>query len=104
MACYSYNLRPINGQDMWPEVDIEEMLHPTYKRGHGMTTKLRRKEPDNNPNMERTQTSYCCTYFGVHVLNARSCTSLVVNHEVRKRKVFNYGHTLNNLLSLLMSY
>ena len=30
---YGYNVSPINGQDMWPEVDMEEMLPPSYKRG-----------------------------------------------------------------------
>lgn len=33
--CYSYNASPINGQDIWPKIDMEEMLPPSYKRGHG---------------------------------------------------------------------
>ncbi|KAI5386016.1 hypothetical protein KIW84_072549 [Lathyrus oleraceus] len=48
--CYGYNVSPINGQDMWPEVDMEEMLPPPYKRGPGRPKKLRRREPDEDPN------------------------------------------------------
>ncbi|KAI5447485.1 hypothetical protein KIW84_015080 [Lathyrus oleraceus] len=48
--CYGYNVSPINGQDMWPEVDMEEMLPPSYKRGPGRPKKLRRREPDEDPN------------------------------------------------------
>lgn len=32
---YGYNVTHINGQDMCPEVDMEEMLPPSYKRGPG---------------------------------------------------------------------
>lgn len=28
--CYSYSVSAINGEDMWPVVDVEEMLPPTY--------------------------------------------------------------------------
>src|SRR4051812_7978576 len=48
--CYNYSVSPINGQDMWPEVDMEEMLPPSYKRGPGRPKKLRRREPGEDPN------------------------------------------------------
>ncbi|KAI5401119.1 hypothetical protein KIW84_065818 [Lathyrus oleraceus] len=48
--CYGYNISPINGLDMWPEVDMEKMLPPSYKRGPGRPKKLRRREPDEDPN------------------------------------------------------
>ncbi|KAI5398069.1 hypothetical protein KIW84_063755 [Lathyrus oleraceus] len=39
--CYGYNVSPINGQDMCPEVDMEEMLPPSYKRGLERPKKMR---------------------------------------------------------------
>ncbi|KAI5416382.1 hypothetical protein KIW84_041449 [Lathyrus oleraceus] len=83
---YDFNISQINGQDMWPEVNIEEMLPPTYKKGLGMPKKLRRREHDEGPNKGRTQTSYCFINYGIHGNNARSCTSLVVDPEAQKRK------------------
>jgi hypothetical protein len=88
--CYGYNVSPINGQDMCPEVDMEKMLPPSYKRGPGRPKKLRRREPDEDLHKIRTQTTYCCTRCGVHVHNARSCTSQLVDLEAQKRKVLNY--------------
>ncbi|CAL5183441.1 unnamed protein product [Lathyrus oleraceus] len=71
---------------MSPEVDMEEMLPPSYKRGPERPKKLRRREPDEDPNKGRTQTSYCCPRYGIHDHNARSCTSQVVDPEAQKRK------------------
>ncbi|CAK8542307.1 unnamed protein product [Lathyrus sativus] len=71
---------------MWLEVNNEEMLHLSYKRSPGRPKKLRRKEPDEDPNKGRTPTSYCCTNYGVHDHNARSCTTLVPDPEALKRK------------------
>ena len=89
MRCYGYNVSPINGQDMWPKIDREEMLPPSYKRGPERPKKLRRKEPDEDPNKGRIQTSYCCPRYGIHDHNSRSCTSQVVDPEAQKRKVLN---------------
>ncbi|KAI5446469.1 hypothetical protein KIW84_014339 [Lathyrus oleraceus] len=60
---------------MWSEVDMEEMLSPSYKRGPERPKKLRRRESDEDPNKVRTQTTYCCTRCGVHGYDAGSCTS-----------------------------
>ncbi|KAI5426436.1 hypothetical protein KIW84_032019 [Lathyrus oleraceus] len=49
---------------MWPEVDVKEMLRPTYKRGPEIPNKLRNRELDEDSNKRRTQTSYCCTICG----------------------------------------
>ena len=83
------------------------MLSPVYKRGPRRLKKLRRRrEPDEDPNKGRTQTSYYFTKYGINNHNARSCTILVVDPEAKKRKVFHYVHTLKTLLVLmpLMSY
>ncbi|CAK8566060.1 unnamed protein product [Lathyrus sativus] len=71
---------------MWPEVNTEEMLPPSYKRGPGRSKKLRRREPDEDPNRGRIHTSYFCTKYGVHGHNARSCSVLVPDPEAQKRK------------------
>ncbi|KAI5386018.1 hypothetical protein KIW84_072551 [Lathyrus oleraceus] len=42
---------------MWPEVDMEEMLPPPYKRGPGRPKKLRRREPDEDPNKPKKTTT-----------------------------------------------
>lgn len=52
--CYGYNVSPINGKDMWPKVDMEEMLPSSYKKGLGRLKKLRRREPDEEPIKVRT--------------------------------------------------
>ncbi|KAI5438487.1 hypothetical protein KIW84_024287 [Lathyrus oleraceus] len=54
VTCYSFNVSPINGHDMWPKVDVEEMLPPTYKRGLGRPKNMRRREPDEDPSKGRT--------------------------------------------------
>lgn len=32
-TCYQNNVCPINGMDTWPNVTIEDMLPPQYKKG-----------------------------------------------------------------------
>ncbi|CAK8532294.1 unnamed protein product [Lathyrus sativus] len=86
LTCYGHNVSLINGQYMWLKVDMEEMLPPSYKRRLGNPKKLRSREPDEDPNKGRTQTSYCCTRCGIHGHNARSCTSQVVDPETQKMK------------------
>ncbi|KAI5443105.1 hypothetical protein KIW84_011948 [Lathyrus oleraceus] len=85
VRCYGYNISHINRQDTWSEVDMEEMLPPSYKRGPRRPKKLRR-EPEEDHNKGRTQTSYCCIRYGIHGHNARSYTSQVVDPRAQKRK------------------
>lgn len=61
---------------------------------------------DEDPNKRMTQTSYCCIKYGINGHNARSCTSLVVDIDAQKGKLFHYVHTLKTKLVLmpLMSY
>ncbi|CAL5183759.1 unnamed protein product [Lathyrus oleraceus] len=65
---------------------MEEMLPPSYKRGPGRPKKLRRREPDEDPDKVTTQTSYCCTRCIVHGHNVRSCKIQVIDPEDQKRK------------------
>jgi len=87
--CYSYSVSAINGQDMWPVVDAEEMLPPTYKKGPGRPKKLRRREPDElEPKHHKRQVSkYRCTKCGEFGHNRRCCKSTTINPEAQKRKV-----------------
>lgn len=39
--CYAFSVSPINGQEMWHEVQSEELLPPMYKKGPGRSRKLR---------------------------------------------------------------
>jgi hypothetical protein len=87
IECYDNNVSPINGEDMWPEVEVEEMLPPSYKRAAGRPKKLRRREPDEDPNKGRTTTCYRCTKCGKNGHNMRSCLSQVTDPEAAKRKV-----------------
>ena len=47
-TCYENNVIPINGMDMWPTVDVENMLPPQYKKGPGRPKKLRFREQDES--------------------------------------------------------
>ena len=91
-ACYNFNVSVINGQDMWLEVECEEMLPPVYKKGPGRPKKLRRRGPDEPAKscgkFSRVATKYKCTTCGSSGHNARGCKSQTVNHEAEKRKVF----------------
>jgi hypothetical protein len=89
--CYSHNVSAINGQDMWPEVECEEMLPPDYKKGVGRPKKLRRRQPDEAPishgKYKRYGTTYRCTRCDEFGHNAKGCKSLTVNPNAQKRKV-----------------
>jgi hypothetical protein len=90
-ACYSHNVSAINGQDMWPEVECEEMLPPIFKKGPGRPKKLRRREPGEASQTQgkysRANTSYRCTTCNKFGHNARGCKSQTVDPEAQKRKV-----------------
>ncbi|MCH98703.1 hypothetical protein A2U01_0019709, partial [Trifolium medium] len=50
---------PINGMDMWPNVEVDEMLPPTYKKGPGRPKKLRFREQDEgSARMRRPGVAY----------------------------------------------
>jgi len=90
--CYTHNVSAINGQDMWPEEECEELLPPAYKKGPGRPKKLRRREHDEAPSSQgkysRSGTTYRCTRFDKFAYNARGCKSQTVNRNALKRKVF----------------
>lgn len=74
--CYGHEISPINGQDMWPKTDNDQILPPSYKRGPGRPKKLRRREADENPKptkLRRSTTSYTCSRCGKSGHNKKRC-------------------------------
>ncbi|XP_027922943.1 uncharacterized protein LOC114180850 [Vigna unguiculata] len=53
LACYGPEITPINGQQMWPKSDFQELLPPIYKTPPGRPKKLRRREADEHSNTQR---------------------------------------------------
>ncbi|KAI5417212.1 hypothetical protein KIW84_042001 [Lathyrus oleraceus] len=59
--CYGFAMSPINGQEMWPEVQNEELLPPLYKKGPGRPRKLIIKECGEDGDRRRLHgVSYRC--------------------------------------------
>ncbi|XP_058783990.1 uncharacterized protein LOC131658743 [Vicia villosa] len=88
--CYGFSVSPINGQDMWPETEIEDMLPPAYKQGSGRPRKVRiRESGEEGARKRRTGVAYKCTkcdQFGHNALTCKSPTQDPVALK-RKRKV-----------------
>ncbi|XP_058761902.1 uncharacterized protein LOC131657970 [Vicia villosa] len=85
--CYEHNVSPINGMDMWPSVDVEDMLPPMFKKGPGRPKKLRFREQDESGSrMRRPGISYRCTKCDQFGHNSRKCKSKEQNPNALKRK------------------
>ncbi|XP_058783754.1 uncharacterized protein LOC131658483 [Vicia villosa] len=90
--CYSFSVSPINGMDMWPNVEADEMLPPSYKKGPGRPKKLRFREHDEGgARMRRPGVAYRCTNCDKFGHNSRKCKSAKNNQDalIRKRKLTN---------------
>ncbi|CAI8591544.1 unnamed protein product [Vicia faba] len=86
-ACYENNVSPINGMDMWPTVDAEELLPPQYKKGPGRPKKLRFRELDENGSrMRRVGVAYRCTHCDKFGHNSRKCQAKEQDPNALKRK------------------
>ncbi|XP_045816626.1 uncharacterized protein LOC123909782 isoform X2 [Trifolium pratense] len=87
--CYSFSVSAINGQDMWPEaeVEVEDMLPPQYKRGPGRPKKMRRRDAheDAKPRKQRPAPNRC-TKCGNPGHNTRGCKSTEVNSDAQRRQ------------------
>ncbi|XP_058751316.1 uncharacterized protein LOC131624382 [Vicia villosa] len=85
--CYSFAVSPINGQDMWPEVESDELLPPMFKKGPGRPRKLRIRETGEDGARRRLPgVSYRCTTCDKFGHNAQSCKSSVQDQNALKRK------------------
>jgi hypothetical protein len=89
LECYGFGVSPINGMEMWPEVDIEEPLPPHFKRGPGRPKKLRIRELDElGTRMRRPGVNYRCTKCDKFGHNKRKCKSTIQDPNASKRKVY----------------
>ncbi|XP_058767169.1 uncharacterized protein LOC131640807 [Vicia villosa] len=85
--CYGFAMIPINGQDMWPDVDTEELLPPSYKKGPGRPRKLRIRETGEEGARRRLPgVSYRCTKCDKVGHNVKSCKSKKQHPNGLKRK------------------
>ncbi|XP_058746525.1 uncharacterized protein LOC131619449 [Vicia villosa] len=85
--CYSFAVSPINGQDMWHEVESDELLPPMFKKGPGRPRKLRIRETGEDGARRRLPgVSYRCTTCDKFGHNAQSCKSSVQDQNALKRK------------------
>ena len=75
-VCYGHKVASINGMDMWPPTEFEDIQPPKYKKGPGRPKKLRRREPDEDPNrirLRRDLVPYKCTRCRATGHNSRRC-------------------------------
>src|SRR3954464_14229247 len=76
--CYGSPISPINGQDMWPNVESEDLLPPDFKKGPGRPRKLRIRETGEEGARRRLPgVSYRCTRCDKIGHNIKSCKSKV---------------------------
>lgn len=60
--------------NMWPTVDIEDMLPPLYKKGLGRPKKLRYKDHDETMSMmRRPRVAYRCAKCDKFGHNSNKC-------------------------------
>lgn len=64
VICYGFAVSPIKGQEMWYEVQSEELLPPMYKKGLGRLRKLRiRKCGEDGARRRLSGVSYRCIKY-----------------------------------------
>lgn len=79
---------PINGMDMCPEVEAEELQPPLYKIELGRLRKVRIVEyGEDGAKRRRTHVSYKCTKCDKFGHNALSCKSIIQDPNALKIKV-----------------
>ncbi|KAI5436995.1 hypothetical protein KIW84_023207 [Lathyrus oleraceus] len=80
-------LSPINGQDMWPEVEMEPPLPPAYKNGPGRPKKIRiRESGEDGARKRRSGVAYKCTKCDNFGHNAMTCKATTQDPNALKRK------------------
>ncbi|KAI5437350.1 hypothetical protein KIW84_023457 [Lathyrus oleraceus] len=85
--CYGFSVSPINGQDMWPEVEMEPPLPPAYKNGPGRPKKIRiRESGEDGARKRRSGVAYKCTKCDNFGHNAMTCKATTQDPNALKRK------------------
>ena len=86
--CYAFAVSPINGQEMWHEVQSEELLPPMYKKGPDRPRKLRIREcGEDDSRRGLFGVSYRCTKCDKFGHNVQSCKSKKQDPNALKIKV-----------------
>lgn len=86
--CYRNNASLINGMNVWPTVDVEDILPPKYKKGSGRPNKLRFIEHDEiRSRMSRPGVTYRSTKCDQFGHNSRKCKSNEQDLHALNRKV-----------------
>ncbi|XP_050888646.1 uncharacterized protein LOC127093787 [Lathyrus oleraceus] len=86
--CYGFSVSPINGQDMWPEVEMEPPLPSAYKNGPGRPKKIRiRESGEDGARKRRSGVAYKCTKCDNFGHNAMTCKATTQDPNALKRKV-----------------
>ncbi|XP_058742157.1 uncharacterized protein LOC131614611 [Vicia villosa] len=85
--CYGFSVSPINGQDMWPKVEMNELPPLAYKQGPGRPRKVRiRESGEEGARKRRPGVAYKCTKCDQFGRNALTCKSLTQDPAALKRK------------------
>ncbi|KAJ1421082.1 hypothetical protein SESBI_13953 [Sesbania bispinosa] len=74
-ACYAHIVNPINGENMWPTLNMK-IAPPTFRAKPGRPKKLRRREADDPPpqnKFKRSHTSLRCGKCNSYGHNKRTC-------------------------------
>ena len=86
--CYENAISAINGPEMWPKVEFEQILPPYYKKGPGRPKKLKIMDFDEHGGrMRKPGVSYRCTKCNKIGHNKRKCKSTVQDPQAAKRQV-----------------
>jgi len=85
-ACYSPEITPINGQQLWPKSNKPELLPPIYKTPPGRPKKLRRREADehvSHSKLSKKNLIMKCSRCKQMGHNIRSCRKGIRHRKVR---------------------
>lgn len=86
--CYENNVSLINGMVMSPNVDVNDMLLPKYKKGQGKPKKSRFGEHGEiGSRIRRLGVAYSCTKYDNFGHNANKCQSKEHDPKASKRNV-----------------
>ncbi|RYR13129.1 hypothetical protein Ahy_B04g070283 isoform D [Arachis hypogaea] len=82
LAIYGKSIAPINGENMWPKVNCDNIIPPIFRVKHGRPRMVWIREPDENRSQtkyKRTGTSVTCSNCGQYGHNRRHCPNPIVS-------------------------
>ncbi|KAI5402580.1 hypothetical protein KIW84_050254 [Lathyrus oleraceus] len=86
-TCYETNVSPINGMDMWPNVDVEDMLPPQYKKGPEAFDKVVEKKKKVTKAIEKKTQVFNASEKKKQVSKATEKNKKVSKEVVKKKQV-----------------